>query len=89
MTQRPRNNVRSHNKAWGLADSSDPTFKQTWLIIPDPGYNFAGRHSNKVNMWFFDGHAAATSPHDVKSIYSFHSGLSYVNIKIDDIAIRY
>ena len=79
---------RHPDKAWGLADSFSGK-SPTWCILPDPGGNFDARHSKRLNMWFFDGHAQAMEPYDVKQIYKFHSGLNYIYIRIKGTPVRF
>ena len=78
-----KNNYRY---AWGLADS------RASVNAPKKGYfaisyeenknNFAARHSGRVNMWYFDGHARAETPQDVAKLYKYISGLTVSRIYI-------
>jgi prepilin-type processing-associated H-X9-DG protein/prepilin-type N-terminal cleavage/methylation domain-containing protein len=78
-----KNNYRY---AWGLADS------RSSINAPKKGYfaisyeenknNFAARHSGRVNMWYFDGHARAETPQDVAKLYKYISGLTVSRIYI-------
>lgn len=84
------------NWAWGLADSQMSLLeydRQTSFIeTTDNGRNFSARHSNAVNMWFFDGHAASLKPEEVANVWyksslsvSRPSGLTAVRIYINGV----
>ena len=75
--------------AWGLADSrknSMPT-RGYYTIGVDAGTAEAGllatRHNNgKVNMWYFDGHAAAENLTTIADMYKHISGLNYARVYV-------
>ena len=75
--------------AWGLADSqlsvSSPEKQYANIGPTTNGANFAARHSNRVNMWFFDGHAAGLGAQEVREVYSFCSGLSWVRMYLNGV----
>jgi prepilin-type processing-associated H-X9-DG protein/prepilin-type N-terminal cleavage/methylation domain-containing protein len=76
--------------AWGLADSqhsvTTPDKQASYIEPSTDGRNYAARHSNKVNMWFFDGHAAAQSKGETANIYAFCSGLTFGKIYIKGVS---
>ena len=76
--------------AWGLADSQRSAalpMKQVSYIEPvTDGRNYAARYSNRVNMWFFDGHAAALGAPEVAKVYCFHSTLPWAKIYLGGVS---
>jgi len=75
--------------AWGLTDSqlsvSSPEKQYANICPTTDGANFAARHSNRVNMWFFDGHATGLGAQEVREVYSFCSGLPWVRMYINGV----
>ena len=80
-----KNNYRY---AWGLADSRASLAnakKGYFQVAPeDNKYTFAARHSGRVNMWYFDGHARAETPQDVSALYKYISGLASTRIYVSN-----
>ena len=74
--------------AWGLADSRASLIKPNQgyfkIYVTADGQLFAARHSDRVNMWYFDGHGAAEAPADVAKLYKDISGLTTSRIYIGD-----
>ena len=74
--------------AWGLADSraslNKPNQGYFSIYMAANGELFAARHGNRVNMWYFDGHAAAEEPANVAKLYKEISGLTTSRIYIGD-----
>ncbi|MBO4633249.1 MAG: prepilin-type N-terminal cleavage/methylation domain-containing protein [Lentisphaeria bacterium] len=74
--------------AWGLADSrvslNKPNQGYFSIYMGADGQLFAARHSNRVNMWYFDGHAAAEDPVNVAKLYKEISELTTSRIYIGD-----
>ena len=74
--------------AWGLADSrfslAKPNQGYFSIYMAADGQLFAARHGNRVNMWYFDGHAAAEEPANVAKLYKEISGLTTSRIYIGD-----
>ena len=72
--------------AWGLADSrvSLTTPAKGWFGIgyTEDGKLFAARHKQRVNIWYYDGHAAAETPQDVARMYKALSELPYARIYV-------
>ena len=72
--------------AWGLADSrfnlQNPQKGRSGIYCEQDKKLFAARHNEKVNMWYFDGHAAAEMPEAVARLYKYISGLPYARIYI-------
>ncbi len=66
--------VESPENAWGLADTGQAAAEadQSYFISLEWNRNYSARHNGKANVWFFDGHGAATSPDDLKRIYKYH-----------------
>ena len=80
-----KNNYRY---AWGLADSryTLANAKRGYFCVApeDNKNNFAARHSGRVNMWYFDGHARAETPQDVSALYKYISGLASTRIYVSN-----
>lgn len=77
--------MRRGDKSWGLADSvktDDQPDLQIWYVTTGQNAGYALRHSDRANMWFFDGHAAATDRFRLREIFTFHSGGSTVPVVI-------
>ena len=76
-----KNNFRY---AWGLADSRyklENSKRGYFCVTPEDNKNtFAARHSGRVNMWYFDGHAKAETPQEVSALYRYISGLASTRI---------
>jgi len=74
----------NYKYAWGLADSrysiNMPEKGYNYITYEENKYNFAARHSGRVNMWYFDGHAKAETPQDVAKLYKYISGLTVSRI---------
>ena len=74
----------NYKYAWGLADSrytlEKPTRGYFYITYEQNKHNFAARHSGRVNMWYFDGHAKAETPQDVAALYKYISGLTVSRI---------
>jgi prepilin-type processing-associated H-X9-DG protein len=72
--------------AWGLADSRFSLAKpaKSWYGIEytENGKLFAARHKQRVNIWYYDGHAAAETPQDVARMYKAISELPYARIYV-------
>lgn len=69
------------NLAWGLADSSTATIgSQSPNITAGSGNAYVLRHSQRCNVWFFDGHAEPLGIPELKKVYTFHSGLASVYV---------
>lgn len=78
--------------AWGLADSQrDPTRPNNGAhMIEKTGQRFfAARHNRRINVWFFDGHAAAQSPEQIRKIYQYHSTSSSVWVYTGAVPVLY
>ena len=78
----------NYRYAWGLADSrvSLANAKKGYFQVApeDNKNNFAARHSGRVNMWYFDGHARAETPQDVSKLYQYISGLASTRIYVSN-----
>ncbi|MBO4633435.1 MAG: DUF1559 domain-containing protein [Lentisphaeria bacterium] len=78
----------NYKYAWGLADSRyklENAKRGYFCVTPEDNKNtFAARHSGRVNMWYFDGHAKAETPQDVSALYRYISGLTSTRIYISN-----
>ena len=85
VTKAFKNNYRY---AWGLADSRYTLANAKrgyYQVTPEDNKNtFAARHSGRVNMWYFDGHARAETPQDVSALYKHISGLASTRIYVSN-----
>lgn len=81
--------------AWGLTDSQRNAVTHAnngyHMVFPTSSgvQTFSTRHSGNVNMWFFDGHAAALQPRKIFEIYNFHSNKTAVYIFIGSARVPY
>ena len=84
--------MKDGDKSWGLADSAktnDQPDLQIWYVNPVQNTGYALRHSDRANMWFFDGHATATERVRLKEIFTYHSGGSEVPLVINGAKINF
>lgn len=76
----------------GLADSRESLTSRYSSSYVEPTDNLRGydaRHSNRINMWFFDGHATATDPLEVANYYKYMSGLASCRVYLGGTQTRF